>query len=98
MEEQGEGSKQILDGVSEVNQITRSVKTGSNEMLEGSTEVIRESKELDKATQEIALGMNEMAKGADEINVAVHEVNGISIKNREGIDILIKEVSRFKVE
>ena len=41
MEEQGTGSKQILDGVSNVNQITRQVKDGSNEMLLGAQEVIR---------------------------------------------------------
>ncbi|MCL1811999.1 MAG: methyl-accepting chemotaxis protein [Treponema sp.] len=98
MEEQGEGSKQILDGVSEVNDITRQVKSGSHEMLEGSTEVIRESTELDKATQEIASGINEMASGAEQINTAVHQVSELSGKNREGIDNLIREVSRFKVE
>jgi methyl-accepting chemotaxis protein len=37
-----------------------------------------------------------MASGADQINVAVNHVNEISGKNREGIDILIREVSRFK--
>ncbi|MCL1928856.1 MAG: methyl-accepting chemotaxis protein [Treponema sp.] len=98
MEEQGVGSKQILDGVSEVNEVTRHVRSGSVEMLEGSKEVIQESQNLEKATQEITAGMNEMAKGAEEINVAVHHVNEISGKNREGIDNLIKEVSKFKVE
>ncbi|MCL1815526.1 MAG: methyl-accepting chemotaxis protein [Treponema sp.] len=98
MEEQGEGSKQILDGVSEVNEITRQVKAGSNEMLEGSTEVIRESTELDKATQEIASGINEMASGAEQMNVAVHHVNELSGKTREGIENLMKEVERFKVD
>jgi len=49
-------------------------------------------------TQEITSGMNEMANGADQINIAVHQVNDISGKNREGIDSLIREVSRFKVE
>jgi len=39
-----------------------------------------------------------MASGADQINVAVHHVNDISGKNREGIDSLIREVSKFKVE
>jgi len=39
-----------------------------------------------------------MASGADQINSAVHQVNEISTKNREGINILMKEVSRFKVE
>jgi len=97
MEEQGQGSKQILDGIGKVNTITKQVKTGSNEMLDGAKEVIEESVNLEKATQEITSGMNEMAEGADQINIAVHQVNEISIKNREGIDSLLREVSRFKV-
>jgi len=98
MEEQTAGSKQVLEGVSEVNEITRRVKSASMQMLEGAKEVIQESLNLEKATQEITSGMNEMATGADQINVAVHQVNEISIKNRGGIDSLTKEVSRFKVE
>jgi len=98
MEEQGEGSKQILDGISNVSGITRQVKTGSKEMLEGAKEVIHESTNLEKVTQEITCGMNEMASGANQINTAVTQVNDITIKNREGIDALLKEVSRFKVE
>jgi len=98
MEEQGEGSKQILEGINNVNEITRQVKTGSSEMLEGAKEVIKESSHLEMVTQEITSGMNEMASGADQINVAVTQVNEITIKNREGISTLLKEVSRFKVE
>jgi methyl-accepting chemotaxis protein len=98
MEEQGAGSKQILDAISMLNEITQEVKSGSAEMLEGSKEVIRESKNLEMVTQEIAGGMNEMAGGADQINTAVNQVNEISGKNKESIDALVKEVSRFKVE
>jgi methyl-accepting chemotaxis protein len=67
-------------------------------MLEGAREVIQESQNLEKITQEITGGMNEMATGADQINVAVNHVNELSLKNREGIGILMQEVSRFKVE
>jgi methyl-accepting chemotaxis protein len=97
MEEQGEGSKQVLKSAGDLNGITQQVKSGSEEMLEGSKEVINESQNLEKVTQEITGGMNEMASGAEQINVAVHHVNEISNKNREGIEILIREVSRFKV-
>jgi len=48
-------------------------------------------------TQEITGGMNEMASGADEVNVAVHHINEICVKNRERIETLKNEVSRFKV-
>ena len=98
MEEQGTGSKQILEGVSNVTEITRQVKSGSNEMLDGAKEVITESTNLAMVTQEITSGMNEMADGAEQINVAVDHVNEISIRTREGINALMKEVSRFKVE
>ena len=98
MEEQGVGSRQILDGVSNVNQITRQVKDGSNEMLQGAEEVIRESENLDKATQEITSGMNEMATGTEYINKAINDANDISIKNRETTEMLMQEVSRFKVK
>jgi methyl-accepting chemotaxis protein len=97
MEEQGEGSKQVLQSAGEIVGITQQVKSGSDEMLEGAKEVIQESNNLEKATQEITSGMNEMASGAAQINVAVHQVNEISVKNREGIEALIREVSRFKV-
>jgi methyl-accepting chemotaxis protein len=39
-----------------------------------------------------------MAAGADQINIAVNRVNTISGENKENIDILVREVSKFKVE
>jgi methyl-accepting chemotaxis protein len=98
MEEQSEGSKQLLQSSGSLNEITQQVKSGSEEMLEGSKEVLNESQNLEKITQEITGGMNEMASGADQMNVAVNHVNEISGKNRDAIDVLLKEVSRFKVE
>ena len=98
MEEQGEGSKQILEAVGELNEITQEVKTSSEQMLEGSREIITESRNLERVTGEISGRMNEMTNGADQINVAVNEVNTISEKNKEIIGDLAVAVSRFKVE
>ena len=98
MEEQGAGSKQILQAIGQLNEITQQVKGGSTEMLEGSREVIQESKNLEIVSQEITGGMNEMATGAEQINIAVNRVNELSGQNRDNIDILVREVSRFKIE
>jgi len=67
-------------------------------MLEGSKEVMNESQNLERVTQEITGGMNEMATGAEQVNIAVTHVNEISARNREGIETLMREVSRFKVD
>jgi methyl-accepting chemotaxis protein len=98
MEEQGAGSKQILEAIGRLNEATQMVKDCSQGMLEGSRQVIEESKSLELATQEISNGMNEMAVGSDQINVSMNHVNIISENNKENIDVLVKEVSKFKVE
>jgi len=98
MEEQEQGSKQLLKSAGGLNELTQQVKGGSEEMLEGSKEVMHESQNLEKVTQEITGGMNEMASGADQVNVAVTNVNEMTQKNRDAIASLLKEVSRFKVE
>jgi methyl-accepting chemotaxis protein len=42
--------------------------------------------------------MNDMSNGAEQINGAINHVNELSNKNRDGIDSLMREVSKFKVE
>jgi methyl-accepting chemotaxis protein len=98
MEEQNTGSKQILEAINHLNDVSHLVRGGSMQMLEGSKEVIQESKNLEQVTQEISGGMNEMAVGADQINTAITRINTISGDNKQNIDILVSEVSKFKVE
>jgi methyl-accepting chemotaxis protein len=98
MEEQGEGSKQVLAAVARLRDITGMVKDGSMEMYGGSKEVIEESKNLVQATQEITGSMSKMSTGAEDINKAVQEVRAISDENRKTIDTLVEKVSKFTVE
>jgi methyl-accepting chemotaxis protein len=98
MEEQGIGSKAILESIDQLNEITGEVKESAQEMLHGSYEVIQESKTLEGITSEIGDGMQEIASGAEQIDTAVNQVNDISIENKNRIEQLIHEVSRFKVE
>jgi methyl-accepting chemotaxis protein len=98
MEEQGQGSRQILEAIGQLNEITRMVKQGSAEMLGGSKGVITESRNLELATNEISGSVLEMTKGADQINTAISRVSEISVTNKEHINTLFAEVSKFKVE
>jgi methyl-accepting chemotaxis protein len=97
MEEQNTGSKLILEAVSQLNDLTAQVRGGSVEMQDGSKEVIHESKNLEAATQEIVNGMNEVADGTDQIDTAVNHVREISVQNKDNIEILVREVAKFKV-
>jgi len=97
MEEQSEGSKQIFQAISHLQDTTRQVKDGSEKMLKDSQEVIKESKSLAEATKEINEGVNEIGSGVDYINSAVERVHVISKDNEEHIGSLSKEVEKFKV-
>jgi methyl-accepting chemotaxis protein len=97
MEEQGVGSKAIFESIGSLNKITGEVKQSAARMLAGSREVIQESKMLERITEEIGNGMQEMASGSQQIDGAVNRVNDISGENKEQIEQLMTEVSRFKV-
>jgi methyl-accepting chemotaxis protein len=97
MEEQEVGSRHILEAVTKLNELTAMVKQGSEEMNAEGQGVMRQSKDLEGIAAEMANGMEEMAKGADQINVAVVRVNEISGENKNNIDALSAEVSKFKV-
>jgi methyl-accepting chemotaxis protein len=98
MEEQGVGSKQILESISKLNDVSGEVKNDADEMLEGSRQVIEESKNLETSNEEIEGSVGEVAAGADQIDATVAEVDNLTVRNREEISSLVQELSRFKVE
>ncbi|MDR2397626.1 MAG: methyl-accepting chemotaxis protein [Spirochaetaceae bacterium] len=97
MEDQGAGSKGILKAIGELNEITHEVEQSVQGMMEASREVIAESRRLEGITVEIGNSIQEMSVGAEEIDTAVNRINDRSTENKQGIDALMQEVSRFKV-
>jgi methyl-accepting chemotaxis protein len=97
MEEQGAGSRLILDAISHLRENTQLVKEGTIEMLDTSKAIIKESKNLEGLSAEIKFSMDEMAVGTGNIITSVREVNEAGGKNKTNIDSLVEEVSRFKV-
>ena len=97
MKEQENGSKEVLIAIKSINTVTTEVQAGSEEMLKGGEGVAEEMRKLDDLTRIITESMNEMASGAVQINNAVQEVNEITQKNKQSIENLADEVSKFKV-
>jgi methyl-accepting chemotaxis protein len=96
MEEQNEGSKQILEAISRLKELTGQVKTGSEEMQDGSKQIIQESRRLEQATAEISGGMNEMGDKVTQISTAVDRADTISVEIKKNIKVLVSEVEKFK--
>ena len=97
MKEQGNGSREVLTAIKDINTVTVAVQAGSEEMLKGGESVAQEMHTLDNLTRVITDSMNEMASGAIAINNAVQEVHEITQKNKRSVEGLANEVSKFKV-
>ncbi|MDR3115194.1 MAG: methyl-accepting chemotaxis protein, partial [Treponema sp.] len=98
MEEQGTESKTILTSIGSLNEITAEVTKSALNIFEVSHAVMKEGETLEQITKEINQGMEEMVNGAGHINTAMNRVNDISMDNKKQIDVLMDEVSNFKVQ
>jgi hemerythrin-like metal-binding protein len=97
MDEQSIGSRQILEAVGKLNEITRSVKDSSAEMLRESEEIIDQGKNLKIVTEGITERINNMAYRSGEVNTSVNHVNVITRKNKSNIDTLREVITYFNI-
>ena len=98
MEEQSSGSRQIMEAVGKLNEITVNVKDRSIEMLKESEKIINQGVNLKHVTSEITEKMSEMAYRSSEVNSSVNHVNTISRKNKSNIDILREAITHFTID
>jgi methyl-accepting chemotaxis protein len=98
MEEQGVGSRSILEAITQLNSVTGLVRKTSSDMAAESKEVQNQSKDLKQITAEVADSMDEMTSSVEQITGAVMRVKEISDENKDNITTLSKDITRFKVE
>ena len=97
MEEQQEGSKQIVESLKIMNDNTTEVRTASHEMAEGNRLILDEVHNLQDTTLVIKQSMKEMSIGAREMNGTSSALSEISSKVRDSIKIIGSEIDQFKV-
>jgi methyl-accepting chemotaxis protein len=97
MVQQDAGNKEVLAAMNDSNEIAQSVRSNSQGILSASQEVADESKNLERLTGESTEAMSEIASGIDSINSVVRRINEISRRNKEDIDSLLREISKFTI-
>ena len=98
MEEQEEGSRQILEAITVLKELTGVVKQDAAEISREGKSVIDESSVLKDITAAIDQDIHEMVAGAEHIRTAVDRINEISDGNKGSVNTLIGEVKKFKIE
>ena len=97
MEEQNEGSKQIVEALKMMNDSTEEVKSASVEMQEGNKLILTEVHQLKDVTLSMKRSMDEMSVGAQKINETGAVLTEVSDKMRESIKKIGNQIDEFKV-
>ena len=97
MEEQRQGSQQVLVAMKELNQITQEIRSGSEEIRVGSQTILEEMGRIMNGTQDIETASSENSQGAQEIAQAMEHISKLTGKNRDSIKDLENLVVRFRL-
>ena len=96
MEEQQEGSKQILESLKLMNDSTSEVKNAGQEMKAGNQMILSEIQHLQNTTAVIRESMGEMSAGAKDMNRTSAGLSDISGKVHYSIQKIGAEIDQFK--
>ena len=97
MNEQNEGSVQVISSVRDINNQTDVVKQNASEMLTGSKEVLVEMDKLADIAQKISDVMNGMSENTKQIDSAISSVNDALEKNTKAAEELNIQTERFVI-
>lgn len=97
MEEQNEGSKQIMDALLHLNSSTSEVRNSSQEMSGRNRQIVKDMTILKESTDMMNTSMEEMSVGARKINETGSTLSEIAHQVRNSINKIGAQVDLFKV-
>ena len=97
MTAQDTNSAKMLQNIATIKEITADVLEGSAGMMHLSSKAAQVLAYLSEITNTIEAAMNQMNTNAGQITTAMQEVKSISLRNKDTIELLAQEVSKFKV-
>ena len=96
MDEQGEGSRNIMESSGTLRQVTADVKRGSEEMVTGSRAIEAEMERLIGGSARVGGTMKDILRNTGHMEIAVERVKELSRKNKGLSDSLYASVRAYK--
>jgi len=97
MEEQASGGNEVLGSLTEMKQIAVSVKEQSREMTRGNELIKKAVSSLGDINIQVIHAMEEINNGINEINQSMVNVASLTEKNRENIEAVREDASKYEV-
>ncbi len=98
MQEQSEGSKQVLIALAEIHDVTNDVRDRATAVRTHGAGVQESIDGLAKISESVKSGIGEVTLGAQEINTSVEHVRSLTDTNRDMILSAAQRLNQFKLE
>ncbi|QEN09784.1 methyl-accepting chemotaxis protein [Oceanispirochaeta crateris] len=97
MDEQAQGGQEVLQSLSEMRQIASGVMEQSGEMSQGNDLIRGAVGSLGEISIQVIHAMDEINNGINEINQSMVNVATLTEKNRENIESVKADASKYKI-
>ena len=97
MNEQTEGSKQVLEALHDIQEVTTVVRSGSQEMDQGTGVIIKEMDRLAEISRQVQDNARTIAQAVQTIENTVSEIADNAQINSESVAVLRDMTSKFKL-
>ncbi len=97
MQEQQEGSRQILDALKDMSNSTAEVKTASSEMSVGNAQILEQVRQLQEVTDVMKGSVRQMSSSVMQIDTTGNELTEISAAMKDSISQIGLQIDSFEV-
>lgn len=97
MHEQNAGSRQVLEALENMQEITNSIHQSSQEMNTGTGVILKEMTRLTDIAREVQDNSSKISKAAGTINDSIETISRNSIQNDESVHILQGLTQKYKL-
>lgn len=97
MNEQNQGTRQVLDSLESIQEITHTIHNGSTEMNTGTSVILKEMTRLTDIAHEVQDNSSKISKAAETINSSIDTISRNSIQNDESVHVLQELTRKYKL-
>ena len=97
MHEQNQGTRQVLDSLKSIQEITHTIHNGSTEMNTGTSGILKEMTRLTGISHEVQENSSKISQAAQTINSSIDTISRNSIQNDESVRVLQDLTRKYKL-
>lgn len=95
MQEQSDGSRQVLEALQNIQETTLQIQSGSQEMNTGTNSILNEINRLESVAQRVQVGSQEMARAVEAINNSISAMQNGVAENEQTVKSLNDLTEQF---